>query len=221
MCEQSATSERERTSTLAGACRAGTFAAALALAISAITSPFVVLPGFASLLTWRYSPGWHQFLLWSAIAVFFSTGIPFIYIALGTRTGRITDIHVMRREQRSGPFILSLVSSSAGSAILYCVGAPLPLVVLGVAIVANGIVFALITMRWKISMHLSVFTASVMAAAVLIDGRSLWLLALLPAVVWARARRTRHSVSQGIAAVLVSAAVTLGVLALFGYLDVG
>ncbi|HOM81902.1 MAG TPA: hypothetical protein PLU39_13515 [Armatimonadota bacterium] len=218
MCEQPATTKCDRLCGHAEARRDTALAAGVALAISAAASPYVVLPGFAFVLTWHYSPDWHHFLAWAGIAVFFSTGIPFLYILLGTRSGRITDIHVMRREQRRGPFLVSLISSAAGTVLLHLISAPRPLVALGVAIIANGIVFAAITHRWKISMHLSVYTAAVLAASVLLTRQSLWLLAFLPAVIWARTKRTRHSVSQGVAAVIVSAMVTLGVLAFFGYL---
>jgi hypothetical protein len=221
VCQQPATTEYDRLCGRAKARRDNALAAWAALAISAATSPYVILPGFAFALTWRYSPDWYHFFAWSGITVFFSTGIPFLYIMLGTRAGWITDIHVMRREQRRGPFILSLTSSAAGTALLHLTNAPLPLIALGVAIIANGIVFAAITHRWKISMHLAVYTAGVLAASVLLTARSLWLLAFLPAVIWARAKRTRHSVSQGVAAVIVAAMVTLGVLLLFGYLPIG
>lgn len=201
-----------------GHCRTS-FRDRLAFLISALASPFLILPAFTLALTARLSGGrWGLLLLWTAVAAFFTTVIPFLYIAIGVRAGWITDLHVMRRDQRSRPFVAALVSSAVGTAVLHWIGAPLPLVVLGVGIVANGIVFALITLRWKISMHPSVFTACVLCCTFMINTGWAWLLFFVPAIIWARIQRTRHSAAQGIAAVLVSALVTIGVLGSFGYL---
>ena len=168
----------------------------LAFVISAVASPFLVLPLFAAIVTAHHASTPLDFLWWGAIAVFCSTGLPFLYIFIGTRTGRITDLHVMRRDQRGGPFLVALLSSSLGALLLYWIGAPRQMVALGVAIVANGLAFGLITLRWKISMHPSVLTASALASALLVDHRFAAVLLLLPAVVWARVRRTRQACSK-------------------------
>ncbi len=207
----------ERTSTASAAARVAHLAAAT---ISVAASPFLVLPLFAGLITARYSPDIGRFLLWTALSGFFSTGITLLYIVVRVRSGQISDIHVMHREQRGGPFGVALASSAAGALVLHLVGAPLPVVVLGVATVANGVVFALITLRWKISMHPSVFAAAVLSAAYLLDGAWAWLLALLPVIVWARIRRTRHSAAQGIVAVGLALAITFLILQLFGFRSV-
>ncbi|MDH7568134.1 MAG: hypothetical protein QHJ73_00940 [Armatimonadota bacterium] len=184
-----------------------------ALLVSAVASPFVVLPVFAVAITARYSPDVAHFLRWSGIAVFFSTVVPLSYVLAGVRRGRLSDVHVMYREQRGGPFAVALVSSAVGTAVLKAVGAPAPLVAVGAAMVCNGVVFAAITTRWKVSLHLSVFAGCVACAAVLVDAR-FWALALfVPAILWARVRRTRHSPAQGAVAIAVAVAVTLAVLA--------
>lgn len=190
----------------------------LAFVISALASPFLVMPLFAVLITAHYAPDPGRFALWAGVAAFFSTGVPLAYIGISVRAGTITDIHVMRREQRSGPFVVALFSSGTGAAVLHLIGAPMQLVVLGLCIVVNGIAFALITLRWKISMHPSVYAASVLAAVFLLDARCAWLLAFLPAIIWARVRRTRHSAAQGVVATLLAGAITLAVLGAFGYL---
>lgn len=190
----------------------------LAFILSALASPFLVLPIFAIAVAARCSANRAQFLLWALLGAFFSTGIPFLYILIGVKTGRITDMHVREREQRNGPFIVALFSSAAGAALLYLAGAPLPLIVLGIGIIANGVVFLLITLRWKISMHPSVYTATVVAGTFLLDHRVAWLLCMLPAIVWARSHRSRHNIAQGLAAIGIAALITLAVLAVFGYL---
>ncbi|MBI3944319.1 MAG: hypothetical protein HY321_00190 [Armatimonadetes bacterium] len=193
----------------------------LALGISALASPFLILPLFAFVITAAYSTDWRHWLCWSTVAAFFSTGIPLLYVLNEWCSGRITDLHVMQREQRGSPFLVALLSSTVGTAVLFYGGAPLALVVVGIGIVCNGIVFALITLRWKISLHPSVYAACVICAAVLAAPGFAWGLLALPAIVWARVRRTRHSLAQGLAAIGVAAAVTLGVLALYGYLRTG
>lgn len=192
----------------------------VALGVSALASPFLVLPCFACFLTAAYSPDWQHWLLWSSIAALFSAGIPLAYIWAGWRSGWITDLHVRQREQRLSPFLVALLSSALGTAILYRVGAPLPLVVIGIGILCNGIVFALITLRWKISLHPSVYAACVLCASVLVNLRFAWGLLALPVIIWARVHRTRHSLAQGIVAVGIASGVTLAVLNWFGWIAV-
>jgi len=188
-----------------------------ALVLSGVASPFLVLPAFAVAITARYSPDWRVFLLWSGVSVLFSSGFPLLYVLAGIRVGRITDVHVMRREQRCGPFVVALLSTAAGTAVLSALGAPLALVAPGISMVANGILFGLVSLRWKISLHPSVFAGAVICSAFLLQGWLAWLLLLLPGIVWARVRRTRHSVAQGVVAVLLAGVVTLGVLYVCGF----
>jgi hypothetical protein len=90
------------------------------------------------------------------------------------------------------------------------VGAPLPVWSLGVVLAVNGVVMLGITTYWKISMHVSVLSATVLAALLLIPDVQRWqLLLLIPALMWARVTRGRHSIWQGIGGCAVASIITL------------
>jgi hypothetical protein len=179
-----------------------------AFAISAATSPFVVTAVGAALIVVILHPTADQLLLWGAIGVVFAALLPFALIYAMWRAGRVTDMHVALREQRGLPFAVTLASAAVGVALLYEVHAPRQLVALGVVYLVFGIALALISRRWKISVHSGVLTASILAVAVLGYPEVLWALVIVPPVVWARIQRDKHSLAQGLLPILLAGVTT-------------
>jgi hypothetical protein len=175
----------------------------LARFISGLTSPFVVLSGFGLWVTALLTVGTADFLKWGMLFFIFIVGIPLFFIVLNMRLGTIADLHVTNREERRLPFLLAILSSLCLTAVYVLLDAPSKLIGLSVTFVVCGLVFGLITMFWKISMHAAAYTGSVFIAAWIIDFRYLWLLLLLPLVVWARYVRGKHSIPQSLAATLL------------------
>jgi hypothetical protein len=78
----------------------------------------------------------------------------------------------------------------------------------------NGIILSWITTFWKISMHVAVLSAAVLSLLILVPGLNPWSLVwMVPALMWARATRGRHSLWQGLAGCGVSCAITGGAFA--------
>lgn len=179
-----------------------------------MTSPYLVPAVLAVAVTASLARSARDFILWCAVSTLFSVVVPFVYVYWGVCSGRISDIHVRLREQRERPFAVALVGACVGIILLQLLGAPRPLIFLGVCYVVNGIVLALITLAWKISMHCAVFAACLTAAAIFYGKPALFLFFLLPAAAWARVQRGRHTLSQVIAGIPVSAAITAIVLKL-------
>lgn len=187
---------------------------AVAFAFSALFSPYLVLPlGTLFVISSRY-PSKRQVLLWAVASIFFSTFVPTIYVVFMVMQGKITDIHIMERTQRGGPFFVAVVSSAVGAAILWYMKLPPPVWGINLVVAVNGIVLTLITRYFKISMHVAVLSSTVMAALILAPV-AWWQLAwMIPALIWARITRGRHTLWQGLAGCAVSCAVTFGVLKL-------
>lgn len=180
----------------------------LARAVSTATSPYVVTGIMAALAVLILQPTWNQLLLWGSIAICTGAIFPFLIVYLLWRKHRLTDMHVRLRSQRLVPFAAALVSASAGMALLYVLRAPAQLVALAAVYVANGVILALISLHWKISVHAAVYTAGVMSLWALGYVPALWALALLPLVLWARVRRHRHTWLQGLVPVALSLVLT-------------
>lgn len=184
-----------------------------AFALSALLSPYLVIPVGTFVIVLTQPASWSQLLRWTFVSIFFSTVVPAIYVSVQVLRGAITDVHVMERDQRDGPFIVAIASSFVGAAVLWQMRAPPTVWGLGVMLAANGVVLFLISNHWKISMHVAVLAATVFAGMLFIDGISPWnLLWLIPALIWARVTRKRHTVWQGLAACVVAWVMTGGVL---------
>lgn len=190
----------------------------IAFALSALLSPYIVIPLGTVLIVASQQGTRRQLVLWTSLSIFFSTVIPALYVVLQIVRGKITDIHVMEREQRSGPFVVAVISSAVGALVLWRIGAPGMVWGLGVVLLVNGLVLSWITTFWKISMHVAVLSATVLAAWIWVPGISAWGLGwMIPALMWARATRGRHSIWQGLAGCGVAGALTGGVLLVIRY----
>jgi hypothetical protein len=180
----------------------------LAFAISAVASPFLVLPGFLFLLAVHSAPSVAVALRWSGLAAAGMVGVPLGFILVEMARGRVTDVHVRLREQRRGPFIAAIVGCGVSTALLAMADAADAMVLAASAAVVNGLFFLGVTLRWKISMHPSILTACALMAGALVAPGWYATLATVPVVVWARVRRHRHTWAQGGAAIVVSALIT-------------
>lgn len=184
-----------------------------AFALSALLSPYLVIPGGTLGIVASQSASKRQLVLWSSLSVFFSTVVPALFVLIQVLRGKITDIHVMEREQRGGPFIVAIISSAVGAGVLLYMKAPTQVWSIGLVLAVNGVFMLWITTLWKISMHVSVLSATVFAAIVTIPGVTQWqLLIMIPALIWARVTRGRHSLWQGIGGAGIACILTAGVL---------
>ena len=180
-----------------------------AFALSAVLSPYLVLPiGTAGIIGSITQPR-NTFVLYTLVSVFFSTILPALYVVFEVWRGRITDVHIMDRAQRGGPFLVAILSSAVGAAVLRGMGAPSDVWGISAVLAFNGALLTVITSYWKISMHVAVLSATVTAALFMIPQDTPWpLLALIPALMWGRVTRGRHTIWQGVAGALVAAVIT-------------
>lgn len=185
----------------------------LAFALSAILSPYIVIPVGTVAVVASVSYSRREWLIWTMFSVLFSTIVPALYVLVQVWREKITDIHVMEREQRGGPFLVAIFSSAIGALVLRTLGADVAIWGIGVVLAVNGLVLFWISAHWKISMHVSVLSSTILAAAMMIDGVELWRLSwLVPALIWARITRGRHTLWQGIGGCVVACSLTACIL---------
>ena len=180
----------------------------VAAVVSTLGSPFIVTAVAVALVVIVLRPSLSELLIWGAIGLVCGAGIPFLFVYHLWRRGHISDVHLARREQRAAPFGAALASGAVGVILLHAVGAPRQFVALGCVYVALGLTLTLISLRWKISVHVAVYIACVLALALIGYQGALYALICLPLLVWARVYRGRHTLVQGITGALVGATVT-------------
>lgn len=187
----------------------------LAFTLSAALSPYLVIPIGTTAIVASVALSRREWLIWTLLSVLFSTVVPALYVLVQVWRGKITDIHVMEREQRGGPFLVAIFSSAIGALVLRRLGADVRVWGIGAVLAANGVVLFWISSYWKISMHVAVLSATILAAAIMIEGISFWGLGwMVPALMWARLTRGRHTLWQGISGCVVATSLTIGVLRL-------
>lgn len=182
-----------------------------AVLVSNVTSPTLLMALLSPLvggLATRSAAG----VGWGVLGTVSTAVIPAAIVHLGVRRGRYGDHHLARREQRAVPMALAMLSVSSGVAALAVLGAPGAIVALQVAVLATLLVATVVTLRWKVSLHLAVVCAS--ATALTIVGRGWWALAWLvaPAVARARLRLTAHTPAQVVAGAVLGTVITGAVL---------
>ncbi len=185
----------------------------IAKVISAVSSPFIVLPIVGLLVIAQYTTVLRDLLGWGGIFLL-SIILPFLYIFFEVRRGKITDVHIMKQEQRLKPFILITFSFLILTLVFMALAVPRALVALGVALTGMAALFTLITKFWKISIHTAGFTSAVVIMGLMIDSIWFWGLLVVPVVLWARLVRKRHTVSQGVLGMVLGGLVTYLLIAL-------
>jgi len=164
----------------------------------------------------KLAPSWRETALWGAMGAVLAGVVPLAVCFLLLRRGSVEDIHVADRSRRWIPLGTAMTSGVLGLLALRLMGTPIELQALGAAYLANAVAFGLVSLVWKVSIHAGVFSGALAACAVAISPWWWMGLTVVPLVVWARTRRGRHTVLQGIVgsclAVVVTAATYLAVV---------
>lgn len=190
----------------------------------AVSTPSRPMERVAKLVTEIFAPavmvttllivvGWHAYdyslagAAWGATAALFTGVIPFLAILGGVRLGKLTDHHIVRREQRRLPLAIALCC------VVGCAGA---LVALGVkrellAVLAAGaiglVVWLIINHWWKMSIHTGIAAGTVLVLVEVFALSALIAAALVPMVAWSRVRLRAHTVAQTVVGAIVGALI--------------
>lgn len=141
----------------------------------------------------------------------FTALLPTLYVYYLLRSGQISDFHINRREERYRPLAAVIVALSIATALLFFTEGPRQFLIFSMAILIEIVLFALVTLRWKISAH-GMTASSFAVLSMLLLGWVAWpTLLLVPIVGWARIKLRRHTPAQVMAGVVLGAtAVTVG-----------
>ena len=155
-------------------------------------------------------------LFYTSVTLFFLSFGPMLYIIIGVRLGKFTDVDVSRRKERIGPFLFGLASVLAGLVTLVLIKAPKNLQTLLIITAVSCIVMLVITLWWKISIHASSLAGTVTFLTALYGVIVLPAFLLVVLVSWSRVVLRRHTVAQVVAGALVSITLTSAILFIRG-----
>lgn len=178
--------------------------------VSHVLAPTVLVTALLALAPLRFPEvPWGQALL----ATTFTTLIPWAALVSARIRGKVSDVHVTRREQR-WPLLLVALASILVGLVLMLVTRTEPAMIREVLLVLAGLLSTgAITLVWKISIHVAV-AAFVFLHAFAEQPYGLYLAVAMVAVTsWARVQLSHHTSSQVFAGAVIGALVgTLGLL---------
>ncbi|MBN2025799.1 MAG: hypothetical protein JW854_03390 [Actinobacteria bacterium] len=122
--------------------------------ISRISHPLYITPLIILAVSLRNASSTAAAFYWWGIFQLFATIVPLADLIWRRRSGRISDWHVSRREERTWPLVFSIVYAAAGSLAFFLLSGPRILLACMLSGLALGIITLAVTSFWKISLHL-------------------------------------------------------------------
>jgi membrane-associated phospholipid phosphatase len=188
----------------------------LALLTSGIINPFLVGLGVVMLVAWQGAASPAEALKWVGLVTVL-TILPVFIVTLYLMRNKQTDsLFINERKKRTRVYLITGACSLAGFAVLYLLDAPRMLLATFTASIVTILLFMLINLWWKISVHTAWMGASVTILIVLYG----WVLSpamvLVPISAWSRIQLGRHSLAQTAAGACLAAVIALGVFSLSG-----
>lgn len=145
----------------------------------------------------------------AAVSILFGAVLPFLYLLMLLRREKVTGLDVPVREQRTVPYLVTVVIYSAGVVALFILGASVMVYALMLCYATNTLVVSLINTRWKISAHAVGASGPLTALAVTFGWRVLPFFLIVPVVAWARVELKAHTRAQVIAGGLLGIVLTV------------
>lgn len=148
--------------------------------------------------------------------------IPFLFIVIMIRLGKISDASISDRSQRPAPYCVSIVCYIGAALMLISMRAPVWLSTFYFGAAAVSLLSLIITRWWKISAHAGAVGGVAggmywLACRGLLMNPVLWLcivIALTGLLCWSRLYLGRHTVMQVIAGAVMAFLVEYGMLCL-------
>jgi len=176
--------------------------------VSALLNPSVLTGVLFCLIAARYEIAGTRLIVHDIIGVAFTAVIPVGLIFLLKALGRLSDVEMRVRSERSLDYGLCAAGYGIGAGLLWITGAPWPLWGLLALHVPNTLVLIIFNRKLKVSIHTMVLT-SLSAAALIFLGRAWAPVGLLvPAAAWARWDAGNHSVKELLLGILIGGLLT-------------
>jgi membrane-associated phospholipid phosphatase len=184
--------------------------------ISNILAPVTISLPLVALVAFYRARDLATALLYALITLFFLSLAPAIYVLIGVRQGKISDLEITNRSERAGPFLFGILSTIIGLSILLLTNAPKDLQTLLFLTGVSGIIMTVTTLWWKISIHASSLAGAATVLTILYGFVMLPTYLLVILVGWSRIVLRRHTVAQVVVGSLLSIVLTALILKVRG-----
>ncbi|MCX6090305.1 MAG: hypothetical protein NTX88_08080 [Candidatus Atribacteria bacterium] len=163
--------------------------------ISTFFQPVIIPVILYLLVSFRYASG-SDALLYFLLGVVFITIAPVLLITILTKMKIISDPDIPNRRERFLPYLMIVLLYLVGFFIFFVIHAPGQILSITVSYILVTLVGALISLYWKISMHLAGIAGPITALVFYVSPYFLLAYLLLIPLGWARLTLKKHSLSQ-------------------------
>jgi len=178
--------------------------------VSWVISPVVVAPTvYLLVVLYGYSATPHH-LDWFLVLLLSATIAPMFLILGLKKIGRISDYNISFREQRFLPLLVLVGVNLVGYELMKQLDAPRFLSGILLFNAVNTVFILLVTLQWKISIHLFSLTSSIALLVLSLGAPALALLCFVPLLMWSRIYLKAHNFMQTLVGSLI------GFLLMFG-----
>lgn len=175
--------------------------------VTEIFAPTPVVGALFLVVAWHSAPTRAAALAWGALTLAFAALFPFAYVLREVRRRRVTDRHVRVRRQRPRILLVAIASTLFLLALLAALGAPRALAALVVACIAGLASALLVTLVWKLSIHVAVVAGAVVILVLVLGWPLAALAPLVALTAWGRVALGDHTSAQTIAGGALGAVV--------------
>ncbi len=183
---------------------------------SAVLNPILISLAVVMLLSFQSTSSTSDGLKWSLLLVGVTVLPVSLVILYLVHKDKLEGIFIKVRQQRNLIYLLASLCTVACCVILFSLQAPMVLFATTVAALSAMLVFMLINLTWKISLHTAFAAGSVTILILLYGTTGAFSAVLVPPIAWSRIELKYHSLGQTVAGALLSALIVIVVFHLFG-----
>ncbi len=189
--------------------------ASVAYWVSQVGSP--PLTGIGAALTVGYILATTVAWQWTIFYVVLTILAPCLYIIWLVQRGAVSDFHLPQRKERIRPLLFSLGVAVIVWVVFHRAEVPTGLKMLASVNGLQAILFFLITLRWKISLHCA--AAAILAELLLVyfGPVAVPIAMSVPLIAWSRLYLRRHTLAQTIAGTSLGIALLTPMLFFYGF----
>ncbi len=164
--------------------------------ISWVISPVVVAPvAYYAIVMRGYGHDVNS-ISYLTVLFFSSTIVPIFLISGLKKIGKISDFNISFREQRFLPLLVLVAVNALGYEFMKTLHPPKLLTGILLFNAVNMVFILLITLQWKISIHLFTFSSSIALLFMQFGTVALFCLLLVPLLMWSRIYLKAHNFMQ-------------------------
>jgi hypothetical protein len=175
--------------------------------VSEVLAPAVLVGALLIAVGWHAGEQAGVSRWWGLPGAVFAAAIPLAYVLRGVRQGRLTSHHIPERAHRRVPLLFGIASVAVGLTLLILLDAPREVIALLAAGGAGLVVFTVVTLWWKMSIHAGVAGGTAMVLVVVYGPVALIAAPFALLSCWARVRLSAHTPAQVVAGALVGTAI--------------